>query len=99
MVKKHVPEGDPFADLKEWQDHRYDPGYFTGGRIHPLLKAARPNRYGWVLLTVGLIVLGGVLSGLDRETPPWQFVGAALFCALYVVAGVKLLRRRSDTSR
>jgi len=32
----------------------YDPGYFTGGNIHPLLKAKRPNKYGYVLISSGL---------------------------------------------
>lgn len=50
-MKKHATEDDdPFRNLNEWQDHRYDPGYFTGGKIHPLLKARRPNKYGYVLI-------------------------------------------------
>jgi hypothetical protein len=24
---------DPFADYIEWTEHRYDPGYYLGGRI------------------------------------------------------------------
>jgi hypothetical protein len=50
-MKKGQIDIDPFHDIKDWQDHRYDPGYFTGGNIHPLLKASRPNKYGYVLAT------------------------------------------------
>jgi hypothetical protein len=47
MKKYPAEDNDPFRDVKDWQDHRYDPGYFTGGNIHPLLKARRPNKYGY----------------------------------------------------
>lgn len=54
MKKYPAEEPDPFRDIKDWQDHRYDPGYFTGGNIHPLLKARRPNKYGYFLIVSGL---------------------------------------------
>ena len=34
-----LPRGlQPFADQLEWQDHRYDPGYFLGGTLRPELR-------------------------------------------------------------
>ena len=92
MSKRGRREPDPFHDIREWQDHRYDPGYFLGGRIHPLIKAGRPNRYGWVLLAFGL--LGFVLIFLTprEDTAWWQYAGAAALLLLYVTAGFKLLR-------
>jgi len=47
------PANDPIARLMEWQDHRYDPGYFLGGRIHPILLAPRPKKFGYLLIIFG----------------------------------------------
>ena len=67
MSKGRRREADPFADIRELQDHRFDPGHFTGGRIDPLLKARRPNPYGYVLLVGGFISIfllaGAIRSG------------------------------------
>jgi len=57
MKKQQTKDYDPIENLKEWQDHRYDPGYFTGGNIHPTLKARRPNKYGYFLLFGALIII------------------------------------------
>ena len=46
---------DPIRRLMEWQDHRYDPGYFLGGRIHPILLAPRPNKFGYLLIISGSV--------------------------------------------
>ena len=64
MKKYPAEDNDPFRDVKDWQDHRYDPGYFTGGNIHPLLKARRPNKYGYVLILSGLGFLFVAFFGL-----------------------------------
>jgi hypothetical protein len=37
MSKKKAP--DHLDDFLEWQAHRYDPVYYTGGRLHPFYKA------------------------------------------------------------
>ena len=52
-----TPPPQPAAaeDVIDWivehDAHRYDPGYWTGGRLHPLLRAPGASRYG-----VGLIL-------------------------------------------
>ena len=90
-MKKYLAEdNDPFRDVKDWQDHRYDPGYFTGGNIHPLLKARRPNKYGYVLILSGLCVLfiaffGGGRLGIEAVLQ----IAMAL---LLIAAGVKLVK-------
>jgi hypothetical protein len=93
MSKHGPPQGDPFADLREWQDHRYDPGYFLGGRIHPILKGSRPNRYGWVLLIGGLFGFVFISSLPYGENAWWQYAVAAAYGLVYILAGVKLLKR------
>jgi hypothetical protein len=85
MKKPPAEDTDPFHDLKDWQDHRYDPGYFTGGNVHPLLKAKRPNKYGYFLVLSGLSILFLALFG--------RWYNAVLQMALallMIAAGVKL---------
>lgn len=97
-MSKHSPwPGDPFADLREWQDHRYDPGYFTSGRIHPILKGSRPNRYGWVLLLGAFFCFAFFLLP-HGESAWWQYVLVAAYGFLWVVAGIRLLKRQPDHS-
>jgi len=92
MTRKQNREGDPLAEIKEWQDHRLDPGYFTGGRIHPVLKGRRPNRYGYVLLIGGLFSIF-MLGGLIRAGETWLIAGTAVSGIVGVAAGLALLRK------
>jgi len=90
MKKYPAEDNDPFRDVKDWQDHRYDPGYFTGGNIHPLLKARRPNKYGYVLISSGLGFLFVAFFGRDRL---WIEVVLQIAMALLLIAaGVKLVK-------
>jgi hypothetical protein len=98
MGKHNSRPPDPFADMREWQDHRYDPGYFLGGRIHPILKAGRPNRYGWVLLVIGAFGFVLIFSLPRGQNLWWQYVIAAAYFIVYFLAGVKLLRRGAGNS-
>ena len=86
-MKKHAEDDDPFHDLKEWQDHRYDPGYFTGGKIHPLLKGRRPNKYGYVLIVSALGLLVFAFFGQWYEV-----ILRVALALLLIVAGVKLAK-------
>lgn len=92
MSERRKDQTDPLADLRDWQDHRLDPGYFTGGRIHPLLKSRRANWYGYLLVIGGFI---GVftLGGLVRSGQTWLIGGTALGSAVGIVAGLALIRR------
>lgn len=93
MKKYPAEEPDSFRDIKDWQDHRYDPGYFTGGNIHPLLKARRPNKYGYFLIVSGLAWSFVAFFGRDRL---WIEVVLQLAMAfLLIAAGVKLLKHMS----
>ena len=66
-------EGDPIADYREWTDHRYDPGYFTGGRLPPTVRAyqkilkPRDKRVLLILLMIaGLVMVLGAIWPLFR---------------------------------
>jgi hypothetical protein len=93
-------ESDPLERIREAQDHRLDPGYFTGGRIDPLLTGSRPNRRGWVLIIgifipVSLIIATGGFVGAAW----WQQLLIWSFIVLQLAAGITLLRRRRISER
>jgi len=92
MKKYPAEDNDPFRDVKDWQDHRYDPGYFTGGNIHPLLKARRPNKYGYVLILSGLGLLFVAFFASDRLRI--EVVLQIAMALLLIAAGVKLVNPR-----
>jgi hypothetical protein len=65
--------GDPIADYKEWSDHRYDPGYFIGGRLPPWIRAYQRmfkpgEKRGLLVLLIiaGIAIVLGVIWALFR---------------------------------
>jgi hypothetical protein len=45
-------------EIKEWQEHQYEPGYFTGRKIPPFLK------YPGKPMIIGLLyIMGGISFG------------------------------------
>jgi len=63
-------EGDPIADYREWADHRYDPGYYTGGRLPPTIRAYqkifKPRDKKIIL---ALLILAGIVVVLGTIWP------------------------------
>lgn len=56
MKKNDVPK-DYLEKINDWQDHQYDPGYYTGGNIPPVLTdPGRPKLLGWFLIISSLIL-------------------------------------------
>lgn len=103
MNKQKEKDNDPIQNLMEWQDHRYDPGHFTGGNIHPILKGRRPNKYGYFLILVGVLILLLVWLGSRATALDWYAAVIQIALAvLVIVAGLKLLKKpgsRRPTSR
>lgn len=109
---RHPPEIETFL---EWQDHQFDPGHWTGGRIPPLYNAKRPNPFGWVLIIAGATFWALVLmeyavpaDGPRNLLQGWVDAPGTLFGAvlstLAVVSGIRLVRgprrgRRATPSR
>lgn len=94
-MKHQAKDKGPLGDLKEWQEHRYDVGHFMGGNIHPLLKAARPNKYGYLLILGGLGILIIVFFGRNHMLY-WYYAALQMCVALLMItAGVKLIKRPS----
>ena len=86
---------DPIRLITEWQEHRYDPGHYTGGNIHPLIIARRPNRYGYLLIVSGVLVLTLIVLAIRAGRIDWYgtFVSLAFICFVLVV-GFKLITRQ-----
>jgi hypothetical protein len=106
--KRPLKVRDPAPEYTEWIAHRYDPGYYLGGRIHPLLRRRRdasgkyrPNPYGYLLIFGGLTT---VLGGAYVPDGPAEFravlaIVLAIIALFQFAAGWKLLARRSDDKR
>jgi hypothetical protein len=102
-MRKHDPDNDDaILRIREWQEHRYDPGYYTGGRLHPILTGRRPNKKGYVLIGSAALLLGSavftVIYTRDASFLPGLFVGVGI-SGLMAAAGVKLLRGSREAGR
>ena len=89
---------DPAPEYTEWVDHRYDPGYYLGGRIPPYLRRSgkRRNWYGYVLI-VGATMAFILAAGSFRDAETWWLFTLYLGIAvLQFVAGVKLTASGRD---
>jgi hypothetical protein len=72
MSKKRKSD-DPIGDYVEWTEHRYDPGYYTGGRLSPAVRAWQrllSSREKRVLLIVIIVVAILAIASLVRQ---WFF--------------------------
>jgi hypothetical protein len=97
-LKNKPGHNDPIGRITEWQEHRYNPGHYTGGNVHPLIRGRRPNRYGYVLIIGGVMTTTlTVLALRAGSMPVYQAFVMAPFLSLILMAGFKLIRRE-DTS-
>ncbi len=60
-----APE-NPIEQWKEWLSNRYNPGYFTGGQIHPVYRAIGPGA-GILFLVSGITGIGFSLLMMRSE--------------------------------
>ena len=85
---------DPFADYIEWTQHRYDPGYYLGGRIPPHLRRTSLGRRGRRLSAVllGTVALSFVVMSLPdfASRSVWWSIGTVAIGALMVAAAVRM---------
>ncbi len=60
-MKKRQKKSDNYFDrLKEWQKHQYDPGYYTGGKIPPIIThPGNPKLLGLFMVISSFI--GGII--------------------------------------
>ncbi len=62
--KKEAYPGSAIDDFLEWQEHQYTPGYYTGGKVHPLYKTRNKAVQYFILITSILGIVMMVLSAL-----------------------------------
>lgn len=92
-----LPRGlHPFADQLEWQDHRYDPGYFLGGTLRPELRLSlgpRAKRVAAVLaFGSGLGVIGFMATANAAFGVPVPDPYSLGFGGLSLLVGRKMWR-------
>lgn len=90
--------------MNEAQDHRYDPGYWLGGRIHPFYRRwaglGTSGSFGVGLSLVGLSLVVFAVWKRPHQITVGMFVAGVLFTALGVSNLREALRvraRGSDT--
>ncbi|HOJ12710.1 MAG TPA: hypothetical protein PK733_19265 [Clostridiales bacterium] len=90
------------ADLKEWQDNQYNPGYYVGtGRIPRPLKSL--SRYPVILIIFGIIgLLTSAFIILNSKTSIASIPGFILglfFSSCLVYGGIMRIKERNDKTK
>lgn len=101
--RRRAPAPDPAPDYTEWVRHRYDPGYYLGGRIPPYLKRKRDgNSWGWVLIGGALVGLVLLIGENRQTTGPEKILGtmfASAAALLQLLAGIRLIQADPTSKR
>lgn len=102
---------DPIDQQQEWQDHQYDPGFYTGGKMYPVLEnPAKPLLLGIALSIAGaggllMFVLIPIALLIGQSEAEGIFilllsqVVTFLLCAAFLAAGIAMIRRGIKTRR
>jgi hypothetical protein len=94
MAKRHRPR-DPFAEWREIQDHRYDPGHWLGGNIDPMYRRRRNgNPSGYLMIVGGALAMGAGTSALRGDA--WNIAhGIVVLLAgvVLMIVGKRLLAK------
>ena len=90
------------ADLKEWQDNQYNPGYYIGtGRVPRPISSL--SRYPLILIILGILgVLTSVLIFISSEISiygiPSLIIGV-LFSSCFVYGGFARLKSKKGKKK
>ena len=81
---------NPIDRWKEWLANRYNPGYFTGGRIAPVYRAMGPGVGIWFLVTgvTGLCFVFFIMRSEGAEDSLSMIVFEMIFSLIMIYAGV-----------
>ena len=101
MVKNKSKKKDYIDEHKEWQDHQFDPGHYTGGNIPIWMnKPGNRKKLGSILLIMGLFYGSWTIYSIIQSTKAVQekeqtisaiFTGFAAL--IFVLAGIKLIKK------
>ena len=99
--KKRFTRSSYIEELKQWQDHQYDPGYYIGGRILPFIKKPGSHKLFalalFTLAAIAIIRLVTSLFNIINTGLEWRFIDALFISAIIIgilsVAGFRLLKK------
>jgi hypothetical protein len=97
-------------ELKEWQEHQYDSGYYTGGKIHPSLrKPGKPKVYGVFIIAISLlfsipliVIVVKSISNKNTFKPENVFffsIFVILFAGVLILQIIAGLRRINESTK
>jgi hypothetical protein len=91
-------------DMKEWQDHQFDPGYYTGGKIpYWKLNPGKPKNFAFLCFLIAIIdvfcIIGIIYYNLTGSEPMWeQQITTIIFLLLIAIfsslAGIRNLKKQ-----
>lgn len=101
-MSKSKNRRDPIQDLQEWQEHKYNPGYWIN-RLPPFYPPKRSYRAAGLALFQAIMIFTAFLafcwryseSGFD-ETLLIPMGFSLLFSILALVGGIRLWPRPGD---
>ena len=81
---------NPIDRWKEWLANRYNPGYFTGGRIAPEYRAVGPGVGIWFLVTgvAGLCFVLFMMRSEGAEDSISMIIFEMIFSLIMIYAGL-----------
>ena len=92
-MDKQKPERRIIEEIKDWGDHQYIPGYFTGGRIPHWMRDSIGGRPVGIAVSLTGVIFGIVAlhRGMRLATLP-----AAAFSLALLLAGIWLMRKKRN---
>lgn len=94
--KERKHPSDYLNDLEEWQENQYNPGYWTDGKIPPLLKYPQ-KPLGILFIISGILALLVVTMAVIKDLRLDNLVGniAVLGAGLiFLAAGIRIIRTK-----
>jgi hypothetical protein len=94
-MSKGEKEESYLESLKEYQDKMYVPGYYTGNKVHPALKA-KTKAGGYLMIISGAVILFFSLFS-SFSSFSFENIGGFVFMALallLILAGLKFIKSR-----
>jgi hypothetical protein len=90
---RHRGADDPIGDLREWQNHQYDPGYRSNlGRLRLFSGGRRTKARALLTGFGGLIALLLLFIVLTQAGMPYTAASALIGLAMIALLGLTLAR-------
>ena len=98
---KNHSQNDYIEKMIELQEHQYDPGYYTGGNLHPLVThTGRPEVLGWfwvISVPIYSVLLAYVFIRFFKIEDLFIIIMCAIIvfglAVLQFVSGIRLIKK------